>query len=59
MPEEIRRQLPYQIDQLETTPRKMKKYQQADDLFAYAVVPGGMLLLLGSVLGNTRFRRLP
>jgi Ca-activated chloride channel family protein len=47
------------IDQLETTTRKLKKYEHVDDLFAYAALPGGALLLLGFVLGQTRFRALP
>jgi len=48
-----------QIDQLETTTRKMKKYQEIDDLFAFAAVPGALLMLAAFGLGHTRFRRLP
>lgn len=48
-----------QIDQLETTTRKMKKFQEVDDLFTYAAIPGGALLLLAFGLSTTRFRQLP
>lgn len=48
-----------QIDQLETTTRKLKNYKEVDDLFAYAAMPGAALLLLSFALANTRFRRLP
>ena len=48
-----------QIDRMEKTARTMKKYEHVSDLFAWAVVPG--LLVLGSAfwLEQTRFRRLP
>ena len=48
-----------QIDQLETTTRKMKKYEEVDDLFAFAAVPGTLLMLAAFGLGQTLFRRLP
>ncbi len=48
-----------EIDKLETTPRKLKKYEEVDDLFAYAAIPGTMILLLSLVLSNTIYRELP
>lgn len=47
------------INQLEKTTRKLKKYQQYDELFLWFLVPGLTLLLLEAVLSQTRFRRLP
>ena len=47
------------INQLETTTRKLKKYQQYDELYLYFLVPGLCLLLLELFLTQTRFRRLP
>ncbi|RYD17200.1 MAG: VWA domain-containing protein [Verrucomicrobiaceae bacterium] len=47
------------INQLEKTTRKLKKYQQYDELFLWFLVPGLGLLLLELVLAQTRFRRLP
>ncbi|MCX6865146.1 MAG: VWA domain-containing protein [Verrucomicrobia bacterium] len=47
------------INQLETTTRKLKKYQQYDELYLWFLVPGLCLLLLELVLNQTRFRRLP
>ena len=47
------------INQLETTTRKLKKYQQYDELYLYFLAPGVALLLLELVLAQTRFRRLP
>ena len=48
-----------QIDRMEKTARSVKKYEHVTELFAWAVVPG--LLVLGSTfwLEQTRFRRLP
>lgn len=48
-----------EIDQMETTTRKLKKYEQVDDLYAYAAFPGTFLMLASFALANTRFRRLP
>jgi Ca-activated chloride channel family protein len=48
-----------QIDQLETTTRKMKKYEEEDDLFAWAAIPALALMLASFALGHTRFRELP
>ena len=47
------------INQLETTTRKLKKYQQYDELYLYFLIPGLCLLLLELFLTQTRFRRLP
>jgi len=47
------------INRLETTTRKLKKYQQYDELYLWFLVPGLCLLLLERVLSQTRFRRLP
>jgi Ca-activated chloride channel family protein len=48
-----------EIDRLEKTTHTMKKFQHESELFAWAVLPG--LLVLGTGLGleQTRFRRLP
>lgn len=47
------------INKLETTTRKLKKYQQYDELFLWFLVPGLCLLLAEMILTQTRFRRLP
>lgn len=47
------------INQLEKTTRKLKKYQQYDELFLWFLAPGLALLLLEVILTQTRFRRLP
>ena len=47
------------INQLETTTRKLKKYQRYDELYLWFLVPGVSLLLLELVLSQTRYRRLP
>ena len=47
------------INQLETTTRKLKKYQHYDELYLYFLVPGLALLLLELVMSQTRWRRLP
>lgn len=47
------------INQLEKTTRKLKKYQQYDELYLWFLVPGLGLLLSELVLSQTRFRRLP
>jgi Ca-activated chloride channel family protein len=47
------------INQLETTTRKLKKFQQYDELYLYFLVPGLALILLELFLKQTRFRRLP
>ncbi len=47
------------INQLEKTTRKLKKYQQYDELYLWFLIPGVGLLVLEFVLKQTRFRRLP
>ncbi len=47
------------INQLEKTTRKLKKYQQYDELYLWFLVPGLCLMLLELVLSQTLFRRLP
>ncbi len=47
------------INQLEKTTRKLKKYQQYDELYLWFLAPGLGLLLLELCLTQTRFRRLP
>lgn len=48
-----------QIDQLEKTEVKMKKFEHYQELFAWFLIPGLILLGLEQVLLNTRYRRLP
>lgn len=48
-----------EINELETTKRKLKKYENVDELFFYALFPGLLLLGLERLLGETRLRRLP
>ncbi len=48
-----------QIDRMEKTARTVKKYEHASELFAWAVVPGLLVLGTGFWLEQTRFRRLP
>lgn len=47
------------INQLEKTTRKLKKYQQYEELFLWLLIPGMALLLLETTLNQTLFRRLP
>ncbi len=47
------------INQLETTKRKLKKYEDVDELFLFALLPGLLFLGMERVLGETRLRRLP
>ena len=48
-----------EIDRMEKTTHQMKKFEKYHELFAFAVLPG--LLVLGLTVGleQTRFRRLP
>jgi len=48
-----------EIDRMEKTTRPVKKFEQHTELFAFAVVPGLMLLGLTIGLEQTRLRRLP
>ncbi len=47
------------IDRMEKTTRTVKNYEHVTELFAWAVVPGLLVLGAGFVLEQTRFRRLP
>ena len=47
------------INKLETTKRKLKKYEDVDELFLWALIPGLLLLGTERLLGETRLRRLP
>jgi Ca-activated chloride channel homolog len=48
-----------QIDRMEKTTHTVKKYEHISELFAWAVVPGLLVLGAGLLLEQTRFRRLP
>ncbi len=48
-----------EINKLETTTRKLKKYQQYEELYLWFLIPGLLILLLELILNQTRFRRLP
>lgn len=47
------------INQLETTKRNLKKYEDVDEWFLFALIPGLLILALERYLAETRFRRLP
>ncbi|MDF1812160.1 MAG: VWA domain-containing protein [Verrucomicrobiales bacterium] len=47
------------INKLETTKRKLKKYENVDEWFLFALVPAIFFLGLERLLGETRLRRLP
>ena len=47
------------ISDMEKTEVKMREYVEYKDLFAYLLWPGLVLLGVETLLGNTRFRRLP
>ena len=47
------------IDRLEKSTVKMKKFEHYQELFAWALIPGLLLLALEILLKQTRFRRLP
>jgi Ca-activated chloride channel family protein len=48
-----------EIDRMEKTTRTVKKYEHVSELFAWAVVPGLLVLGTGLLLEQTRFRRMP
>lgn len=48
-----------EINQMEATTRKIKKFEHFTELFGWAVIPGVALLGLELFLSNTRYRRLP
>lgn len=47
------------IDQLETTPVKVKTFAQYNDLYRFFVIPALGLLAGAVILGNTRWLRVP
>lgn len=47
------------IDQLETTPVKVKTFAQYNDLYRLFVLPALGMLAAAVILGNTRFLRVP
>lgn len=47
------------INQLETTTRKVKQYEDYEELYLYALAPAIVLLLGGWLLTHTLWRRLP
>lgn len=48
-----------QINQLETTKRTVKKYEDYQELMLYALLPGLALVLSERTLSETRYRHLP
>jgi Ca-activated chloride channel homolog len=48
-----------EIDKLEKTEAEIKKYSHHRELFAYAIAPGFLILLLELLLRHTLLRRLP
>ncbi len=48
-----------QIDRLEKTTATMKKFEHYNELFAWVLIPGLMVLGAEVLLANTFFRRLP
>ncbi|MEP4078571.1 VWA domain-containing protein [Haloferula sp.] len=48
-----------EINQLETTKRTVKKYEDYEELFLFALLPGLGLILLERILTETRYRHLP
>jgi Ca-activated chloride channel family protein len=48
-----------EIDRMEKTTRTVKRYEHVSELFAWAVVPGLIVLGTGLLLEQTRFRRMP
>ncbi len=47
------------INQLEKTTRKLKKYEDYEELYLYALLPALGILLAGWLLSHTLWRRLP
>jgi Ca-activated chloride channel homolog len=48
-----------EIDKLEKTEKEIKKFAQHRELFAWAITPGLLLVLLETLLRHTVWRRLP
>ena len=53
------RQIYAEIDKLEKTEATVEKYAEYREMFSYFAVPGLALLVIGVVLENTRFARIP
>jgi Ca-activated chloride channel homolog len=49
----------HEINRLETTTQKIKKFEHHNEMFLWAALPALLLLGLELFLGQTRFRRLP
>ncbi len=47
------------INKLEKTKRREKKYEDYEELYLFALLPGFVLLLISRVLAETRYRHLP
>lgn len=48
-----------QINRLERSAQTVQKFEHVEELYAWALIPAMGLLALGSLLQQTRFRRLP
>ncbi|MBW2648852.1 MAG: hypothetical protein JRC53_03395, partial [Deltaproteobacteria bacterium] len=48
-----------EINKLEKTTRKIKKFEHRNEVFPWAAIPVLFLLGLETTLSQTRFRRLP
>lgn len=48
-----------EINQLETTKRTVKRYEDYEELFLFSLLPGFGLLLVERFLAETRYRHLP
>jgi len=48
-----------EINKLETTTQKIKKFERHNEIFLWAVLPALLLLGIELLLGQTRLRRLP
>jgi Ca-activated chloride channel family protein len=48
-----------EINKLETTTRKIKKFEHRNEMFLWAALPALLLLGFELMLAQTRFRRLP
>ena len=48
-----------QINQYEKTAQTVQKFERYDELYPWAVIPAMAILALGSLLSQTRYRRLP
>jgi Ca-activated chloride channel family protein len=48
-----------QINRFEKTAQTVQKFEHADELYSWALIPSLAVLALGASLQHTRFRRLP